>query len=241
MEGASLTDRVIRSALSAGASIAGIADLRLLKGLPTVGISLEGFSSAVSYGVALPDQAIEMISEDNPGRMYAWAYKTANQLLDMIGMSVAGEISKAGGKSLVVPSSMKVDAANELGHAPHKAFALAAGLGWIGRNNLLVNPRFGPRLRLGTVLTDLKLDAGTPMENRCGDCRLCILSCPSKALTFAEFAMRPGSREEIFDHKKCSSRLSSMKELLAKSGLGEYAVTVCGMCIKVCPYGRHTH
>lgn len=239
MEREALTERVVGAAISAGASVSGVADLRPLRGIPVCELNLDDFKYAVSYGVPLPNSAIDMITEADPGRIYAWAYKTANLKLDLIGMEVTRLIYELGGNSLVVPSSMRVDVANELGHVSHKAFALAAGLGWIGRNNLLVTPSFGPRIRLGTVLTNLELKPGIPMGNRCGSCRLCVLSCPSKALSYSEFELRPESREQILDTKKCSSRVKSMKELLSKkAGIGDYAAEICGMCIKVCPFGR---
>ena len=50
-----------------------------------------------------------------------------------------------------------VDWQGQRGHISHKHIAVAAGLGWIGRNNLLVHPRHGGRLRLNTVLTDMEL------------------------------------------------------------------------------------
>ena len=225
--------------MSAGASLAGTASLETLRDLPSYGgVDLSCYRSAVSYCVALPDSAVDLITERDPGNLYAWAYKTANLLLDQIGIRLAGAVSELGGKALTIPSSLRIDPEREVGNVSHKAFALAAGLGWIGRNGLFIAPKFGPRVRLGTVLTDLPLRSGTPMENRCGDCRACIDSCPSKALTYAEFKFRPKSREEIFDPKKCFSRLSAMKELISKRpGMADYAVTVCGVCIKVCPYG----
>ncbi|MDI9644193.1 MAG: 4Fe-4S dicluster domain-containing protein [Candidatus Verstraetearchaeota archaeon] len=241
MERRELTEKICGTAISAGASICGIADLRLLRGIPTCELDLDKFKYAVAYGVALPTSAVESITVEGPGRLYAWAYKTANSLLDLIGIRISCFVSEVGGESLVIPSSMRVDIGNELGHVSHKAFALAAGLGWIGRNNLLVTPEFGPRVRLGTVLTDLELEPGSPMMNRCGDCRLCVTSCPSHALSFAEFEVRPSSREAILDLKRCSSRLKTMKELLSKkAGAGDYAAEICGVCIKVCPYGKKT-
>lgn len=227
------------AALSAGASLAGTASLETLRDLPSYGgVDLSSFKSAVSYCVALPDYAVDLITVRDPGNLYAWAYKTANMLLDQIGMRVAGAVAELGGKALAVPSSLRIDPELEVGNVSHKAFALAAGLGWIGRNGLFIAPKFGPRVRLGTVLTDLPLRSGTPMENRCGDCRICIDSCPSKAIKYAEFRFRPGAREDIFDPKKCFSRLSENKELLSKKpGMADYAVTVCGVCMKVCPYG----
>jgi epoxyqueuosine reductase QueG len=66
----------------------------------------------------------------------------------------------------------------------HKSAATSAGIGWIGRNGLLINPIHGPRLSLATVLTDAPLKNGTPIEAcLCGDCRMCIDHCPSGAIT----------------------------------------------------------
>ena len=66
-----------------------------------------------------------------------------------------------------------------IGQISHRAVAHQAGLGWIGRNLLLVTPEFGPRIRLITVITYAELDQGpVPLPNRCGTCPACIDSCP---------------------------------------------------------------
>src|SRR5512146_302083 len=71
----------------------------------------------------------------------------------------------------------------------HKMAATSAGLGWIGKNGLLISPSYGPRLSLGTVLTDAPLEPDRPIESsRCGKCLLCIEYCPSKAITGQEWS-----------------------------------------------------
>ena len=189
--------------------MAGVADLSILDGLPTFwGVSLNNFKYAVSVAVPLPNLVIEQISIDDPRILYAHAYHSANSLIDSITLKLSGFIFERGHSALVIPASLRVDLLNELGHASHKAFACAAWIGWIGRNGLLVNPIYGPRVRLGTVLTDMPLRPNKPLKNQCGRCRLCIDSCPSGALKYSEFDFHPKAREEIFEHQKCAARLN---------------------------------
>src|SRR5512141_1188986 len=68
----------------------------------------------------------------------------------------------------------------------HKMAATSAGIGWIGKNGLLINPDFGPRLSFATVLTDARLRPDAPIEAcLCGECSLCVEHCPSQAITGA--------------------------------------------------------
>ena len=85
----------------------------------------------------------------------------------------------------------------------------------------------------------MPLACGVPLKCRCGDCRLCVDSCPSKALRYADFETRPTSRESIFEVSRCASRLAAMKALLEKQpASAPFASTVCGMCIHSCPIGK---
>ena len=63
-----------------------------------------------------------------------------------------------------------------------RAWAVRAGLGWIGRNGMLVNPKFGTFTFIGTLITTLELEPSTPMKNRCGTCKRCIEACPTGAI-----------------------------------------------------------
>ena len=63
-----------------------------------------------------------------------------------------------------------------------KAIAVKAGLGWFGKNTLLVTPEYGSWISLGELVTDLPFPVDRPLATGCGSCRKCIESCPTKAL-----------------------------------------------------------
>ncbi len=112
----------------------------------------------------------------------------------------------------------------------HKMAATSAGIGWIGKNGLLISPDFGPRLSLATVLTDAKLRPDTPAEQSlCGQCSLCVQHCPSQAITGAVW-----SRSQPFIELV---RLSACRSHKAAKRLTEGKPN-CGLCINICPYGR---
>jgi epoxyqueuosine reductase len=112
----------------------------------------------------------------------------------------------------------------------HKIAATSAGIGWIGRNGLLISPEYGPRLSLATVLTDAPVDSDTPIESSmCGDCRLCIEFCPSQALTGNDWS-RGSPFVEIVKLKNCSAHKKKSRPVHGKPN--------CGLCITICPYGR---
>jgi epoxyqueuosine reductase len=115
----------------------------------------------------------------------------------------------------------------------HKMAATSAGLGWVGKNGLLISPDFGPRLSLATVLTDAPLQVGTPVERSlCGDCGLCMKFCPSDAITGEEWS-RHEPFPELMRMDRCASHKKKIKALYGKPN--------CGLCINICPYGRKIH
>ncbi|WP_366922764.1 4Fe-4S binding protein [Metallumcola ferriviriculae] len=110
---------------------------------------------------------------------------------------------------------------------PHKTAATCAGLGWIGKNGLLVTKNCGPRLSWATVLTNAPLEVcESPIEySRCGDCRKCVEKCPSGAIGDRKWA-RADSNGPLIDVDLCRQYLQQNEELLGYS--------ICGICMIVC-------
>jgi epoxyqueuosine reductase len=112
----------------------------------------------------------------------------------------------------------------------HKMAATSAGLGWIGKNGLLISLDYGPRLSLATVLTDAKLRPDAPMEHSlCGGCMLCREHCPSQAITGSEWS-RSSPFVELVRLGACRSHKTSKRQTTGKPN--------CGLCINICPFGR---
>jgi epoxyqueuosine reductase QueG len=123
-----------------------------------------------------------------------------------------------GYRALALPASSPYDA-RFLGSAfSYKHAAHAAGLGYLGKNSLLITPEFGQRVKIAAVLTDAKLKTShkRSVENRCLHCSACINACPAKAIS----QPLPGEPYRINTHA-CNTFLT--------------AVGLCAECMKVCP------
>ncbi|AAB91256.1 epoxyqueuosine reductase [Archaeoglobus fulgidus] len=219
-----------RMAKKLGADIFGVADLDLLREYETFPENLlDSFDFGISIGVKLPDPLFDMLPDSR--NLYSRYYVVANDMLDRIAFEISRAIESEGYEALPIPASKVLSDLHWRSYVSHKAIARAAGVGWVGRNLLLITPQFGPRVRLASVLTDMPLKAGKPARNRCGVCRECIDSCITQALRYSEFDDYP-ERDEVFEVDKCAAKL---KEFASNPDIG---TMVCGICIKVCPWGK---
>lgn len=185
-------------------------------------VDLTGLRSGISLGYKLSDVVLDGIV-DHPTRTYQYHYRQANILLDQIGLRITGHLQQLGYRVFPVPSSQVVDWQGFTGHVSHKAVARLAGLGWVGRNNLLVNPVYGSRVRYASVLTDLVLPYDRPIEDGCGDCRQCVGACPGGAI---------GEDVSEFDLARC---VETMDRLRKPANIGS---RICGLCVKACTGNR---
>ncbi len=112
-----------------------------------------------------------------------------------------------------------------------RAVAARAGLGWYGKNTMILTPRLGSWVLLGAMLVDVELPPSTPVRKSCGACTRCMVACPTGALT------APG----VLDSRRCISYLTielkgpipaELRPLMRDWVFG------CDICQEVCPVNR---
>jgi len=133
-----------------------------------------------------------------------------------VNKAISAFLSELGHKT-VCPSPWGHNRRTLMPKLQFKPLAVLAGMGWMGKNNLVIHPIFGPRIVIGVVLTDAQIERTRRprLENGCGDCDACLHVCPIGAL-------RP---DGSFDRLRCYHR----RRILDKP---------CRfVCMRVCPIG----
>jgi epoxyqueuosine reductase len=216
-------ERLRDFAVREGAMLFGVADISPIRGRFLLSEpEISGMNFGVSIAVALSPPVLKGI-HDRPTLLYKWHYQQANNLLDKIAFLLFEQIAAGGHQALPIPASQIVDWEGHKGHLSHRAVAELAGLGWRGRNNLLVNEVHGSAIRLATVLTDLPLSTDSPVPPQCGECELCVRQCPAGAL---------GMNADEYRLNQCHAKLN---EFSKERGIG---VHICGVCVKACLFRR---
>ncbi|GIW52896.1 MAG: epoxyqueuosine reductase [Gemmatimonadales bacterium] len=119
----------------------------------------------------------------------------------------------------------------DAGPVPERELAQRAGLGWIGKNTMLIDPKRGSYSFIAAILTDLDLATDPPFEaDRCGSCNRCLEACPTEAF----------AAERVLDSRKCISYLTieykgdTVEPHLADR-FGDW-IFGCDICQDVCPW-----
>jgi len=169
-------------------------------------------SAALCYYAEEPERAPRY------GRLprYTWydAYAELRAKLDQLGRRLGG------GYRVLVDENQHVD----------REAAARSGVGFYGKNTLLITRRFGSWVVLGTLVTDLELETTAPLGLDCGSCALCIEACPTGALD------EPGT----LDATKCLSYWTQSAHEAPepyREAL-EAQVYGCDICQDVCPWNR---
>jgi epoxyqueuosine reductase len=111
-------------------------------------------------------------------------------------------------------------------------WAKRSGLGWVGKNTLLIHPKKGSFFFLGELVVDIALDYDLPIRDHCGTCRRCIDACPTEAISPEGY---------LLDSNKCISYLTiELKEEIPTEFKGKMANYIfgCDICQDVCPWNR---
>jgi len=199
----------------------------------TLPFSLSDLPYAVSIGFKLSDVVVDGLV-DRPTRTYQYHYRQVNLFIDQTLLRLLGKVHELGYEGFPVPSSQIVNWESNTGHLTHKVVAKEAGLGWIGRNNLLVSSVYGARVRYGSLFTNMPLQTpsmqganagilGTQASIQeaydCGDCFRCVKACPASAI---------GKTREEFDLGKCTEMLKLFSK---EENIGSM---ICGLCVRAC-------
>ncbi len=177
---------------------------------------LDGARTVVSAALCywLPEQPLA----PGYGRLarYTWndGYAELRGKLDALGRRLGG------GYRVLVDANQHVD----------REAAARSGVGFYGKNTMLITRRYGSWVVLGTLVSDVELEPTAPLDAGCGECRLCIDACPTAALD------EPGT----LDATKCLSYWTQAPAAIPepyRAALGAQ-VYGCDICQDVCPWNR---
>ncbi|MBR5090493.1 MAG: epoxyqueuosine reductase [Ruminiclostridium sp.] len=138
---------------------------------------------------------------------------------------------KAEGVKYYIPEVAQKDDGRFCAEFSFKDAAADAGIGWFGKNDVIITEKYGPRVRLSAVLIDCDFEySHTYEKSLCPDgCDKCIKVCPAHA--FLDVKWEKGMvRDDIIDITRCNRIRSSFYDRLGRWG-------ACALCLAVCPYG----
>jgi epoxyqueuosine reductase len=211
-----------KTAFAGGARLFGIADVKdVKKEFLFSEETLKELDYAVCVGMRLSGAILDDMTEF-PTKIYYHHYRQVNTALDHLALKICDTIQSMGYKALPVPASQIIDWKKQTAQVSHKKIGYLAGLGFIGKNNLLVNPEFGSRIRLVSVLTDMPMETNKPLDADCGDCNACVKKCPAGAIK---------ESQKDFDHTGCYEKLREFRD---KNFVGQF---ICGICVRECRGG----
>ncbi len=169
-------------------------------------------SAALCYWLPEPERPA------GHGRLprYTWfdAYAVLREKLDALGNCIGGSYR------VLVDANQHVD----------REAAARSGVGFYGKNTLLITRRHGSWVVLGTLISDAELETTPPLDADCGECRLCIDACPTNALD------EPG----VLDATRCLSYWTQSAEPPPDEFRTHFGAQVygCDICQDVCPWNR---
>jgi len=217
-----LTKELKEVLYSQGADLVGIGDMR--------GVEKCGYKAGAAVAVALPKKVVIDLQKA-PTKEYYELYHALNTKLNKI-VTAGEEFLKSKGFEAYAQTTDRVRVNQDnISEIPHKTVATRAGLGWIGKNCLLVTPEYGSAIRISSLLTNAPLNYGVPIdESQCRECDLCVKNCPAQALhgTLWSAGML---RSEIVDAGKCYKK--QVEIMKASTGI---EADLCGKCFAVCAY-----
>jgi epoxyqueuosine reductase len=228
----SLIKEIIRSHLIPSENyIYGFADLTGL-----LDKKFSGFNYGISIGRRLDSSIVHSITA-GPTMEYYSHYKQINEELALISGRISADLNARHIETINMPPTVSTEELDTTyfktlrTDLSHKMVATRAGLGWIGKTDLLITRQFGPRLRLTSILLrDRVVSEMKPIDkSKCGACRICVDNCPAQAANGKAWNIKI-DREEFYDPWKCRNQCAEF----GRTRLSMNA-RVCGICVAACP------
>lgn len=219
-----LTDEIKNILYSCGADLIGIGEMG--------GVENCNFKTGIAIAVALPKNIIIDLQKA-PTKEYYNLYYSLNQKLNSIVMAGEDFLKKNGFDAYAQTTERVEITQNKFSRIPHKTVATRGGLGWIGKNCLLVTPQYGSAVRISSLLTNAPLKCDEPVnQSHCRKCNQCVINCPAQALKDNLWTVGM-QREKIVDIEKCYKK---QIEIMSESTGIE--TDLCGKCFAVCTYTK---
>ena len=169
-----LTNLLVEVLKNKGAKLIGIGEMS--------GVENLGYSVGISVAVPVPKNICIQL-KNKPTKEYYDMYYELNSRLNEIVKSGEDFLLNRGYKAYAQTTDKVKSNAEKKTPVPHKTVACKAGIGWIGKNCLLVTKEYGSAVRLSSLLTDAPLKWSSAVtKSLCGSCMVCVKSCPAQAL-----------------------------------------------------------
>lgn len=128
--------------------------------------------------------------------------------------------------------AMITDGESDIKSIPLKGAAVKAGFGWIGKNSLLINNKYGSFLALGAILTNANIGEKYPVaKDMCGNCSKCMEACPVKAIEIPQQLNRAKCLSNLLEDSNCNL------DILKKTNTDGYFFE-CDICQNACPWNQ---
>ena len=164
---------------------------------------------------------------------YHAEYNRSNTLLSRLAQLTADFLHEQGFNAIpIIGEAVKESFQDHSSVLPHKTVATRAGMGWIGRDALLITWERGSAVRIASVLTDAPLPCAEPVnESSCGMCDMCVRNCPGQAPLGPAWSVS-SKREDFMDIQACR------KTCVERSWRAAPGMSMCSLCVLVCPWTR---